>query len=196
MKIIECVQGTPEWFAARCGIPSASNFDKIVCSDGKPSKQRTKYMYQLAGESISGIQEETYQNGAMIRAKEMESEARKLYELVKGEPVQEVGFCLEEGAGASPDGLIGTEGTLELKCPIISTHVDYLLRNELPVDYFQQVQGQLAITGRKWADFMSYYPGLKPLIVRVERDETFIETLKNELNKFNEELRTITERIR
>jgi putative phage-type endonuclease len=195
MKIIDCVQGTPEWFSARCGIPSASNFDKIITMDGKPSKQRTKYLYQLAGERLAGKPEETYTNGAMQRGKELEAEARKLYQIVTGNEVQEVGFCLAEGYGASPDGLVGQDGSLEIKCPIISTHVGYLLEKVVPSDYFQQTQGQLLVTGRSWVDFVSYYPGIKPLIIRAERDEKFIAALKTELVNFCEELNDISNRI-
>lgn len=196
MEIINCVQGTPEWFAARCGIPTASSFDRIICVDGKPSKQRTKYLYQLAGETITGVQEESYQNGAMLRGKEMEAEARQLYQLITGQEVVEVGFCLAEGYGASPDGLVGEKGLLEIKCPNLATHIGYLLDNALPTDYFQQTQGQLLVTGREWCDFLSYYPGLKPLLIRVKRDEKFIAILEVELKKFCVELKEIVKKVR
>jgi len=196
MKIIDCVQGTPEWFAARCGIPTASNFDKIVTSKGEPSKQRTKYLYQLAGESITGIQEETYQNATMQRGIEMEAEARNLYSMTTGEELKEVGFCLSKGVGASPDGLVGEKGGLEIKCPNLATHVGYLLENTLPTDYFQQVQGNLLVTGREWWTFMSYYPGIKPLIIKVNRNEIFIKSLEVELEIFCRELQQIIKKIK
>ncbi|MEK6807568.1 MAG: lambda exonuclease family protein [Nanoarchaeota archaeon] len=196
MKIIDCQQGSPEWLKARCGIPTASNFDKILCADGKVSKQRTKYLYQLAGETITGIAEETYQNAAMLRGKEMEAEARQLYQLITGEEVKEVGFCLAEGYGASPDGLVGKEGLLEIKCPLISTHVSYLLENKLPSEYFIQTQGQLLVTGKKWVDFISYYGSMKPLIVRTFRDEKFIKSLRVELELFVNELKEVINKIK
>lgn len=196
MKIINCEQGSLEWFEARLCIPSSSNFDKIITTAGKPSKQREKYMYRLAGEAVSGVLEESYQNAAMLRGIEMEDEAKQLYTLITGNEVTEVGFCVEEGYGASPDGLIAEKGCLELKCPLVATHVGYLLANKLPTDYFQQVQGQLLVTGREWADFMSYSPGLKPMIVRVNRDETFINALKIELAVFCEELRVVIGKIK
>src|SRR3990167_2009247 len=191
MRIIECTQGTPEWFAARCGIPTASNFDKILCVDGKLSKQRTKYLYQLAGETITGIAEESYQNSNMQRGIEMEAEARQLYELVTGHKVQEIGFCLADGYGASPDGLVGKEGILEIKCPTLSVHVGYLLEDMLPMDYWQQLQGQLLVTGREWVDFMSYSPGIKPLIIRVKREKKFLKLLEVELKRFSTELKQV-----
>ena len=196
MRIIDVVQGTPEWFAARCGIPTASNFDKIVTSKGEPSKQRTKYLYQLAGESITGIPEETYQNAAMQRGIEMEAEARNLYSMTTGEELKEVGFCVSKGCGASPDGLVGEKGGLEIKCPNLTTHVGYLLENTLPTDYFQQVQGNLLVTGRDWWDFQSYYPGIKPLIIRVYPDKNFIGLLENELRKFCLDLNVVIKKIK
>ena len=198
MKIILCEQGSPEWFAARCGVPSASNFDHIITSKGEPSKQRQKYLYQLAGERITGKAEETYQNGAMQRGIEMEEEARKLYEFTSGEKVTQVGFCVTENPafGASPDGLIGKDGGIEIKCPQIATHVSYLLDGGLPSDYFQQVQGSILVTGRKWWDFESYYPGMKPLIVRVVPDVKFLEKLKLELTEFCSELEEIVKKVR
>jgi len=199
MIIIDCIQGTPEWFAARCGIPSASNFDKILTTDGKPSKQRIKYLYQLAGEKTAGKQEETYQNAAMLRGIEMEDEARKLYEIITGESVFQVGICVTEGKAvyaASPDGMVGEDGLLEIKNPLIATHVSYLLDGKLPMDYFQQTQGQLLVTGRKWVDFVSNYPGLKPLIVRVERDKEFLKALEIELEVFCSELAEIISKIK
>lgn len=196
MKIINCEQGTPEWYAARCGIPTSSCFDKLLCIDGKASKQATKYLYQLAGETIIGVMPESYQNEAMLRGKIMEAEARELYCLITGEEVQEVGFCLADGYGASPDGLVGDKGLLEIKCPNLATHVGYLIDNKLPADYFQQVQGQLFVTGREWCDFMSYYPGLKPLLIHVKRDEKFIKALRIELEVFCAELKELVIKIK
>ncbi len=187
MKIIDCEQRSEEWFSIRRGIPTSSNFDKIVTSKGEPSKQREKYLYRLAGEVVSKSSEETYQNAVMIRGMELEPEAKNMYELVTGNAVQDVGFCMADGDykyGSSPDGLVGEDGNFELKCPVMATHVGYLLKNKLPTDYFQQVQGSLLVTGREWCDFVSYYPGIKPLIIRVERDKTFISKLKTELERF------------
>lgn len=199
MRIIDVPQNSPEWLAVRRGVPSASAFDMIVTTKGEPSKQRQKYLYRLAGEQVSGIVEETYQNGAMLRGKEMEDEARQLYSLINGVEVQQVGFCVADGDfayGASPDGLVGEDGCLEIKCPQMATHVGYLLENVLPLEYFQQTQGQLLVTGMKWVDFMSYYPGLKPLIIRVNPDKKFQQALRAELEKFCVELKQITERIK
>ena len=199
MKTLDVVQNSPEWFAARCGIPTASNFDKIITAKGEPSKQRIKYLYQLAGERITGIAEETYQNATMLRGIETEDEARKLYEVITGGEVVKVGLCITEGKtiyAASPDGLFKDDGLVEIKCPLISTHVSYLLNGGLLEDYFQQLQGQLLVTGRKWVEIMSYYPGLKPLLIPVDRDEKFLKALKIELELFCIELDEVVNKIK
>lgn len=189
MRIIDCDQNSPEWFEARRGIPTCSNFDKIITTDGKPSKQSQKYMYQLAGEAVTGIKEESYQNAAMQRGIELEPEARSFYEMVKDVTVQQVGFCVVDGYGGSPDGLVGDDGLIEIKCPSLAVAVSYLLDGKLPTEYFQQVHGLLLVTGRAWCDFISYYPGLRPLIVRVKRDEKFIILFYKELKIFCEQLK-------
>ncbi len=197
MKIIDCEQGSQQWHACRAGIPSASNFDMIVTSKGEPSKQAQKYMYRLAGERITGIPEETYQNAAMQRGVELEAEARMFYEMTNDCKIEQVGFCLADGGwGCSPDGLVNGDGLIEIKCPQIATHVGYLLDNKVPTDYFQQTQGQLLVTGRKWLDFISYYPAMKPLIVRVERDDGFIHKLEVELRVFCQQLEEIVNKIK
>lgn len=199
MVVVDVVQGTPEWFAARAGIPSASSFDKIITTTGTPSKQSQKYLYQLAGERITGKAEESYQNSHMTRGIEMEAEARNLYSMINNVEIETVGVCYPDKKKlcvASPDGLVGKEGLVEIKCPLIHTHVGYLLDGALPTEYFQQVQGQLFVTGRKWVDFVSYYPGLKHLIIRVERDEKFIRALSVELEVFNKQLDEITAKIK
>lgn len=198
MKTYDFKQRSPEWYSIRCGVPTASNFDKIITTKGEPSKQMKKYLHKTAGEHITEVAEETYQNAAMVRGCEMEAEARALYEVITGEIVQEVGFCMDDSEryGCSPDGLVGKDGILEIKCPAIATHVGYLLDNKLPTEYFQQVQGSLLVTGRHWIDFMSYYPALKPFIVRVTRDDKFIKALRIELEIFCKELREVIGRIK
>lgn len=199
MIALDFQQGTEAWRAARCGIPTASNFDKIVTTTGAPSKQREKYLYQLAGERVTGRTEESYQNGAMQRGIEMEAEARSLYELINDVQIAQVGICYPDEQrlfAASPDGLVGQVGLIEIKCPLIYTHVGYLIAGVLPTEYFQQIQGQLLVTGAEWVDFISYYPGLRTLIVRMARDEEFLKKLAAELLKFCAELDVLAERIR
>lgn len=197
MICLEHEQGTDEWLKARIGIPTSSNFDKLITSKGEPSKQAQKYCYQLAVERVTGVREEVYKNGAMARGTELEAEARNLYEMLNGVTVQKVGLCLSDNSrfGASPDGLVGKNGMLEIKCPLAATHVAYLLDGVIPSDYVPQVQGQLLVTGLRWVDFMSYYPGVKPLIVRVKRNEEFIAKLEKILESFCDELDQIAVKI-
>jgi putative phage-type endonuclease len=196
MNIINCEQRSPEWFAVRLGVPTASEFDSIIQIDGKLSRSRQKYLYRLAGEKVAGKAEETYQNAAMLRGIELENEARQAYELIQGVEVEQVGFCLKDGYGCSPDGLMQKERCgLEIKCPSIAVHVGYLVGGVLPDDYFQQVQGSLLVTGYKWWDFMSYYPGLPPFIIRVTPDKRFLDLLENQLVSFCRELEETIKKI-
>lgn len=196
MNVLDCIQGTEEWHKARCGVPTASEFDKIITSKGEPSKQRTKYLYQLAGERLAGVQE-SYQNGAMQRGTDLEGEARDLYRFITDSEVQEIGFCLSDNGlyGASPDGLVGEKGGLEIKCPALATHIGYLVEGVLPTDYVQQVFGNLLVTGRDWWDFMSYFPGIKPLIVRANRDEVFLKKMQSEIDAFCQDLDKLSKQL-
>lgn len=199
MIALDIQQGTEEWMNARIGIPTASNFDKLITPGGEPSKQATKYMYQLAVERITGKREDGFKSDFMERGIQMEQEARELYEISSGETVQTVGivfFDEQRRYAASPDGLVGEHGGLEIKCPAPHTHVEYLLDNKVPREYIPQIQGQMLCSGRKWTDFLSYFPGLRPLIIRVERDEKFIKTLSNLLNEFCDNLEKTVEKIR
>ena len=198
MKIFDFPQRSDEWYEIRRGVPTASSFDKIVTTGGAPSKQRQKFLYQLAAQKASGLNEDKFQSQAMLVGIEREDTAKKFYELVRGVEVKECGFCLtdDETFGCSPDGLIGDNGLLEIKCPTGGTHVGYFMdQGEVPLEYFAQVQGQLLVTGREWCDFVSYYPGLKPVIIREEPNAVFQKLLKKELDLFCEELNDIVKRI-
>lgn len=197
MRIFEMEQRSVEWYKVRSGVPTASEFDKIITTKGAISTQRKKYLYQLAGERLGGVVDETYQSFAMQQGVLKEGEARNLYNIASGDEVKQVGFCLSDDGkyGCSPDGLVGEDGAYEVKCPLIHTHIGYLIENDVPTDYYTQVQGQLLVTGRKWTDFMSYFPGLKPLIVREEPDEVFQKLLKKALEEFTNELDDLVKRL-
>ena len=185
MRIDQNEQGSPEWLAARLGIPSASMFAKLVTTKGIWSASADAYINQLVAERLTGEREEVFQSHHMLRGTELEPDARDLYSLMSDAEVTEVGFCLHDtlSAGCSPVGLIGEDGGLEIKCPAPSTHVEYLRGGVLPSKYKQQVMGCLWITGREWWDFVSYHPTMKPLIVRVERDEEYIAALEKCVTK-------------
>jgi hypothetical protein len=195
--VTDIEQGTPEWFAARAGIPTSSNFDLIVTAKGEPSKSQEKYAYTLAGERIIGCSEETFSNVHTERGKVFEAEGRELYEFLTGSPVQQVGLIYldDRSASCSPDGLVGDDGGLEIKCPKLSTHVSYLVDGKLPADYHRQVQGSLFVSGRQWWDFLSYYPGMRPLLIRVYPELDFHRKLAQMLASFNKLVEEIFHRI-
>lgn len=196
---VDCEQGSEQWFSEKLGKPSASNASKIITNDGKPSKSRTSYLYELAGERLTGRREEGYKNGNMIAGNEREDESRKYYELTHDVNVARVGVIYKDEAKrflCSPDGIVNNEYGLELKNVLPKTQVKYLLDNVIPDEYFSQVQFSLYVTDFKRWDFLSYVPAMKPLLVKVERDERFIEALHVELNKFCDELEQIVTKLK
>ena len=199
MIINNCEQRSDEWYILKAGVPSASNFDKIITANGKPSKQRTKYLYQLVGEKMLGKMPETYMSWAMERGVELEDEAITYFSLKEGVEIERIGLCFKDerkDRSCSPDGLINSSIGLEIKCPILTTHVEYLMNNALPTTYFQQVQGSMYITGYETWWFVSYFPGLPLLAILCEREDEFIDKLDNELDMFIEDLDIIREKIK
>jgi hypothetical protein len=196
--IDDIVQGSPEWFSAICGNPGASNIDKIITTTGTRSKQRDDFMYQLAGERITGKREETFQSQAMQNGIEREANARLLFEMIQGVEVKQVGIVYKDekkDCHCSPDGMPEKSG-LEIKNPMMKTHVKYLLANKIPTDYFCQIQMSLYVCEIDTWWFMSCFDGLRPLIIECHRDETFIKKLESELNIFNEELLAMVEKLK
>ena len=185
MRIVNCEQGTDEWFAARLGCPSGSGFSKLITATGKPSTSADSYINQLIAERLMNRTSETYSNEWMERGKELEPEARAYYELYTDNHVREVGFCKHDfyECGVSPDGLVGVDGGLEIKCPSPAVHVKYLRYDRIPSEYKAQVMGCLWITGREWWDFVSFHPAMPVLITRVYRDDPYIELLASEVEK-------------
>ena len=192
LKILQADQGTQEWLEARLGRPSASQFCKLVTTAGKPSASADDYISELIAERITGEREPIYVNEWMQRGTELEPEARATYEFIHGVDVKEVGFILDDSGefGCSPDGLVGEDGGVEFKCPAPKNHIAWSRKGVCPSKHYAQVQGCLYITGRKWWDFMSYHPEMKPFIVRVERDEEFIEKLAEQISLAVEEIKS------
>lgn len=180
MIIHDLDQGSPEWFAVRLGIPTASCFDKLITPTGKESTQREAYENQLVAEILTGKPVNDFEGNEWTqRGNELESDAAAFYALQRDiEPVK-VGFITNDAGvfGCSPDRLIGDDGLLEIKCPAPHTHVKYMLDRSIDRKYYPQLQGQLLVTGRKWVDIISYHPEMQPVIIRVERDETFLSDL-------------------
>ena len=199
MITIECPQGEKQWFIERLGKPSSSRFGEILTPTGLPSKQAKKYMMELSGERLIGYKPQSYQNINMLRGSEMENEARQFYEMINNVEVRQIGCCFPDERRlwvSSPDGLVGDDGLIEIKCPTLPVAVEYLLAHKIPTKYIPQCQGQLLVTGRKWVDFLSYYPGLPPLILKVERNDKFCAALKVELESFCERLDEIEAELR
>lgn len=180
MKILEMEQGTQEWLEARLGCPSGSGFSKLITASGTPSSSAESYINDLIAELITGESTPFHVTEWMQRGTELEPFARMNYELETDREVTEVGFCMHDilRCGVSPDGLIGDDGGIEIKCPKPSTHVKYLRKGTLPSEYKAQVMGCLWITGREWWDFMSYHPQMPNLLIRVHRDDEYINQLE------------------
>lgn len=198
MQVHNVEQGTPEWFAARLGIPTASEFSKIITATGKPSAQANDYSLTLVAERMLGHEVEKWQGNMWTeRGKELEQEAADYYELTTGAELQKVGFVTNDAgtAGCSPDRLVGDDGLLEIKCPAAHTHLKYMLDKKLDTAYMPQLQGQLFVTGRQWVDIISYYPELKPVIIRVARNEDYISTLQELLEEFTADIEATQSRL-
>jgi YqaJ-like viral recombinase domain. len=184
-------QRSDEWFSARAGKATASNFRRILAKiKSGEAADRRNYRAQLVVERLTGKADEGYENAAMRWGTEQEPFARIAYIAATGANVEEVGFIQHPQlmAGCSPDGLIGEEGGLEIKCPTKATHLDTLKAQAMPAEHMPQVQGCMWITGRKWWDFVSYHPEfpehLQLFIVRIERDEQYIAGLEKEVRAF------------
>jgi len=174
--------------------------DKIVTTRGEPSKQAEKYMYQLAAERITGRPTTTYKSWQMQEGNEREAESRLYYEMATGHAVEQVTFVYGDESkqwGCSPDGLIDETGGYETKNPEAHTHCERLLKcaDKVPTDYVVQVQSSLLFTGRQWWQFMSYYPGLRSIIVTVEPDYKLHRAMSQLLADFCGQLDEVTKRI-
>lgn len=191
MIVHDVQQGSPEWFACRLGIPTASEFDKIITPTGKASTQYEAYANRLLAEQMTGKPGEAFEGNAWTeRGNELEPDAVAFYELQRDVQAVRVGFCTDDGRtmGASPDRLIGDDGLLEVKCPAPHTHIQYLLDQNIDRKYYPQLQGQLLVTNRKWVDIISYHPELPPVILRVDRDEVYLAAMVKLLADFRREL--------
>ena len=188
---LDVAQGSPEWYDARLGLPTASAYDRILTPKKlQVSASATAYRNQLLVEYLFGIPVvDADATGFMRRGAEMESEAVAWYEMHRDVDVDRVGFCLHDDrrTGCSPDGLVGDEGGLEMKCPSAHVHVGYLL-DGLTDEYRLQVQGGLWVTGRQWWDFLSYHPTLPAVLVRMHRDDECIAALNAAIPAFCDQL--------
>lgn len=193
-QLIDCEQNSPEWYAARLGIPTASEFSTVMAKG--EGKVRKTYMLKLAGEILTGEMMESYTNGHMDRGKQMEEEARAFYSMLTDAETITVGFVRNGDHGCSPDRLIGANGGLEIKTMLPHLLIETHLRGGLPAAHKAQVQGALWTCEREWWDFAAYWPKLPLFVVRVTRDEEYIANLSAEVDKFNAELHDVVAKIR
>ena len=200
---MEIKQGTPEWFEARCGKVTASRVADVVAKTKSGySASRDNYMAQLVCERMTGKPAESFTNAAMQWGTEQEPFARAAYESHADVLVEQVGLILHpkiEGSGASPDGLVGLFGLVEIKCPNTATHIQTLLDQKVPEKYNIQMQWQMACTQRQWCDFVSFDPrmdeGLQLFVKRVELDTQMVAYLEGEVALFLEELNAKIEQL-
>lgn len=193
MIIFECEQGSDEWFQVRLGIPTASEFSKIITpAKMEPSRSADTYINKLVAEWLRGQPDESFQSDWMKRGHEVETEARDYYTFTTDLEVTQVGFCLEDAKryGCSPDALVDNNGGLEIKCCSPGVHVGYLLANKVPTEYKLQILGNILTTDRNWWDFISYHPDMESLIVRTQRKdvEEELKTLEKALIATNKKI--------
>jgi hypothetical protein len=198
IQIIDCEQGSEEWFRARAGIPTASCFADILTKGrgSQPSKVRMTYMLKLAGEIVTGDLTEQATSRDLERGHVMEEEARDYYALSANCEPKQVGFIRNGQMGSSPDSLIGNSGMLEIKTAKPHVVGAFMLSDEFPDEHKAQCQGNLLVAEREWIDLIVYWPKMPRFIMRAYRDEEYLKTLTGEINKFNDELSAVVSRIR
>lgn len=202
MITIDVEQGTDDWHKVRVGRVTASRMGDVMAkTKSGPSALRQTYLGQLVAEILTGEPTPSYTNDAMRWGTEQEPLARSLYELQVGQEVKEVGFVLHtdiDRTGASPDGLVGSDGLVEIKSPNSSTHIATLTGEGIKRQYLLQMQWQMACTGRSWCDFVSFDPRMPPElqlhIERIERDSDLIKDMALEVHAFLSDLdRTVAQ---
>lgn len=198
MIIHDVAQNSDEWYQLRSGKVTASEFNKLITSEGKNSTQINKLIFLKVAEILAEKRLQKFGgNKSTERGHELEPEAVNSYEFIKECEVERVGFVTDDDClyGASPDGLVNREKGVELKCPDPDTHAEYLYHNKCPSTYYIQCQGGMLLTGYSVWDFVSYHPDLPMLVVPVKRDNDLIEKLKERINYFNAEVKKRVETI-
>jgi putative phage-type endonuclease len=189
-------QRSAEWFAARVGKATASKIADIIAkTKSGVSASRSTYAGQLIAERLSGTPAEGFSNAAMQWGTDQEPAARDAYQMHRLCEVVEIGFADHPTipmSGASPDGLVGDDGLVEIKCPNSATHIDTLLKKAIPSKYVTQMMWQMACTGRAWCDFASFDPRLPEhmqlIVIRLHRDDAMIAEIEAEVAKFLAEI--------
>lgn len=196
MRIVDVEQGSDEWKKARTGKVTASMVDCVTAKKGgAEAATRKKYKIKLVGEILSGEPADFFHSAKMDRGTDIEPLAREAYAISRGVEVSQVGFVLHptiERAGASPDGIVGEDGIMQIKCPDTHTHLQYILEDKVPADYQKQMLWEMACTERKWCDFVSFDfrlpEHLQLFVKRFERDDLRIAEIEREVIAFNLEV--------
>lgn len=189
MKLHNVQQGTPEWLELRLGLPTASEFHNLITPlwKTKTGEGPNTYLCRKIVEKVCRHIDEDFGGGfAMEQGFILEHEAIPWFEFAHDVAVERVGFCTTDDGrvGCSPDGLIGEDGGIEMKCPLPHTHLKYLLAGTLPADYAAQVHGSMYVTGRPWWMFVSYSRKFPALVIKVERDEKIQAAIHEALTGF------------
>lgn len=196
MNVIDCEQNSAEWLAARCGSLGASSIADMVAKTRTGwGASRFNLAARIVCERLTGTPQESYTNAAMQWGHDTEPQARAMYEFMRDVAVQQVGLVLHPSINkshASPDGLVGDDGLIEIKCPNTATHIETLLSEDVEGKYVKQMQWQMACCGRAWCDFVSFDPRLpaemQMFVQRVPRDDDFIAELEREARLFLAEI--------
>lgn len=191
----DVTQGTERWHELRRGKFTASTMSKLFM--GKTTQGYSDAIYKIAMERITGKLTEGYSNAAMKRGIDMEPMARQAYEVEYLTLVEECGFIeVDEWLGCSPDGLVGDDGMIQIKCPAFNTHIGYIVNDEVPKDYYVQMQTELYVSGRKWNDFVSFHPDLPIYIKRVLPNEEIFRKIKDEIDIAKQAVLNVIKKIK
>lgn len=200
MKVHDVSQGTLDWLNLHVGVPTASSLDNLLTPDFKPREGETPrtFLYKKVAEAWRGQVLSDFTSFAAEQGLIVEEEARPFFELETEQSVRQVGFITTDDGkfGCSPDGLIGDDNGLEIKCPAAHTHVKYLLEGKLPREYAAQVHGSMFVTGYQRWTFMSYRRKFPPFILEVQRDEEIITKIMAAVDRFHEQLDYALEQIK
>jgi putative phage-type endonuclease len=183
MKFFDIQQNTDEWLELRKGHFTASAFNDLFLKTDTAGYKKciARVLYEKKTGQL--LPEERYTSKAMENGHIREQEARSLYEIETFTKVKNGGFCeLNDWVGCSPDGLIGNDGMLQIKCPEFSTIVEYKITGKMPINYLRQMQGELWVTGRKWNDYFVYFPKIEPFTIHLERDKNIISEIESKVN--------------
>lgn len=192
MRVIDCIQGEPEWHQARAGRVTASRISDLMTKTKSGwGASRANYLAELVAERLTGAVAQGFTNQAMQWGTEKEPDARAAYQFYSDADVAQIGFVLHptiEMTGCSPDGLVSDSGMVEIKCPQTATHIDTLLSGAIPDKYLKQMQWQMRCCERAWCDFVSYDPRLPDrmqlFVQRVPRDDKLLAEIEHEVLQF------------